>query len=118
MADNKIVLDFYGAKSGLASNIKTTNSSIVSAVRTAQHTAEDGSVYTRVVLDLNSKKKYEVTQSADKTKVYITFSKVTVDSISTTAVVAMDTRVYASASTTAKSVKVKKKFIFLEIYIM
>lgn len=33
---------------------------------------------------------------------------VTVDSISTTAVVAMDTRVYASASTTAKSVKVNK----------
>ena len=82
VADNKIVLDFYGAKSGLASNITTTNSSIVSAVRTAQHTAEDGYVYTRVVLDLNSKKKYEVTQSADKTKVYITFSKVTVDNIS------------------------------------
>lgn len=82
VADNKIVLDFYGAKSGLASNITTTNSSIVSAVRTAQHTAEDGSIYTRVVLDLNSKKKYEVTQSADKTKVYITFSKVTVDNIS------------------------------------
>lgn len=82
VADNKIVLDFYGAKSGLASNITATNSSIVSAVRTAQHTAEDGSVYTRVVLDLNSKKKYEVTQSADKTKVYITFSKVTVDNIS------------------------------------
>ncbi len=82
VADNKIVLDFYGAKSGLASNITATNSSIVSAVRTAQHTAEDGSIYTRVVLDLNSKKKYEVTQSADKTKVYITFSKVTVDNIS------------------------------------
>lgn len=82
VADNKIVLDFYGAKSGLASNITATNSSIVTAVRTAQHTAEDGTVYTRVVLDLSSKKKYEVTQSADQTKVYITFDKVTVDSIS------------------------------------
>lgn len=82
VADNKIVLDFYGAKSGLASNITATNSSIVTAVRSAQHTAEDGSIYTRVVLDLSSKKKYEVTQSADKTKVYITFDKVTVDNIS------------------------------------
>lgn len=83
VADNKIVLDFYGAKSGLASNITTTNSAIVSAVRTAQHTAEDGTIYTRVVLDLNGKKQYEVTQSADKTKVFVTFDKVTVDKIST-----------------------------------
>ncbi|MGN1231501.1 MAG: stalk domain-containing protein, partial [Anaerotignum sp.] len=75
VADNKIVLDFYGAKSGLAGNITATNSSIVTAVRTAQHSEEDGSVYTRVVLDLSSKKKYEVTQSADKTKVYVTFDK-------------------------------------------
>lgn len=82
VADNKIVLDFYGAKSGLASNITATNSSIVTAVRTAQHTKEDGTVYTRVVMDLSSKKQYEVTQSADKTKVYITFDKVTVDEIS------------------------------------
>lgn len=82
VADNKIVLDFYGAKSGLASKITATNSSIVSAVRTAQHTADDGTIYTRVVLDLNAKKQYEVTQSSDKTKVYITFDKVTVDNIS------------------------------------
>lgn len=82
VADNKIVLDFYGAKSGLASNITATNSAIVSAIRTAQHTAEDGTVYTRVVLDLNGKKKYEVTQSEDKTKLYITFDKVTVEDIS------------------------------------
>lgn len=81
VADNKIVLDFYGAKSGLASNITATNSSIVTAVRTAQHTKEDGTIYTRVVMDLSSKKQYEVTQSADKTKVYITFDKVTVDEI-------------------------------------
>ncbi|MBQ7759016.1 N-acetylmuramoyl-L-alanine amidase family protein [Anaerotignum sp.] len=83
VADNKIVLDFYGTKSGLASKITATNSSIVSAVRTAQHTAEDGTVYTRVVLDLTAKKQYEVTQSADKTKVYVTFDKVTVEDIST-----------------------------------
>ena len=82
VADDKIVLDFYGAKSGLASSITTTNSNIVSAIRTAQHTAEDGTIYTRVVLDLTGKKKYEVTQSEDKTRVYITFDKVTVEDIS------------------------------------
>ena len=82
VANDKIVLDFYGAKSGLASKITATNSSIVSAVRTAQHTAEDGSTYTRVVLDLSAKKKYEVTESADGTKVIVTFDKVTVEDIS------------------------------------
>ena len=82
VADNKIVLDFYGAKSGLSSNITATNSSIVSAVRTGQHTAADGTIYTRVVLDLSAKKKYEVTESADGTKVIVTFDKVTVEDIS------------------------------------
>lgn len=82
VADDKIVLDFYGTKSGLASTITATNSSIVTAVRTAQHTDENGAVYTRVVLDLSGKKKYEVTQSADGTKVYISFDKVTVEHIS------------------------------------
>lgn len=82
VANDKIVLDFYGAKSGLASKITTTNSSIVSAVRTAQHTAEDGNAYTRVVLDLSAKKNYEVTESADGTKVIVTFDKVTVEDIS------------------------------------
>ena len=78
---NKIVLDFHGAKSGLAANTTTTNSSIVSAVRTAQHKNEAGETYTRVVLDLTTKKKYEITQSSDKTKVYISFEKVTVDDV-------------------------------------
>ena len=82
VANDKIVLDFYGAKSGLASKITATNSSIVSAVRTAQHAAEDGTTYTRVVLDLSAKKKYEVTESADGTKVIVTFDKVTVEDIS------------------------------------
>lgn len=82
VANDKIVLDFYGAKSGLASKITATNSSIVSAVRTAQHIAEDGTTYTRVVLDLSAKKKYEVTESADGTKVIVTFDKVTVEDIS------------------------------------
>ena len=82
ISDDKIVLDFYGAKSGLASKITTTNSSIVSAVRTAQHTNTDGSIYTRVVLDLAAKKQYEVTESADGTKIVVTFDKVTVEDVS------------------------------------
>lgn len=82
LSNDKIVLDFYGAKSGLSSKITATNSSIVSAVRTAQHTMEDGKVYTRVVFDLTGKKKYKVTESADGTKVIVTFDKVTVDHIS------------------------------------
>lgn len=80
--DSKIVLDFYGAKSGLASKITTTNSSIVSAVRTAQHTDADGGVYTRVVLDLSAKKAYDISLSADKTQVIVAFDKVTVEDIS------------------------------------
>lgn len=80
--DQKIVLDFYGAKSGLASTIAQTNSSIVSAVRTAQHTAEDGTVFTRVVLDLSGKKSYEVTQSADGKSVMVAFERVLVEDIS------------------------------------
>jgi len=82
VSGDKIVLDFYGAKSGLASKITATNSSIVSAVRTAQHTAENGEVYTRVVLDLAAKKQYEVTQNADGTKVIVAFDKVGVEDVS------------------------------------
>lgn len=82
VSNDKIVLDFYGAKSGLSSKITATNSSIVSAVRTAQHTAADGTVYTRVVLDLSAKKAYEVTENSDGTKVIVTFDKVTVEDIS------------------------------------
>lgn len=80
--DSKIVLDFYGAKSGLPSKITATNSAIVSAVRTAQHTTDDGAVYTRVVFDLNGKKGYDVSLSSDKTQLIVTFDKVTVEEIS------------------------------------
>lgn len=78
VADNKVVLDFYGARNGLSENLTATNSGIVSAVRAAEHTAEDGTVYTRVVLDLSRKREYTVTQSADKTKLTITFTSVAV----------------------------------------
>ena len=82
VSNDKIVLDFHGAKSGLASKITTTNSSIVSAVRTAQHTDANGETYTRVVLDLTAKKTYSVTENADGTKVIVTFDKVEVEDIS------------------------------------
>ena len=81
VADNKIVLDFYGAKNGLATSLTATNSGIVTAVRTAEHTADDGTIYTRVVFDLTGKKNYTITQSADKSKLTIAFKSVTVSDI-------------------------------------
>lgn len=79
--DRKIVLDFYNAKSGLAENITATNSGIVSAIRTAPHN-EEGTAYVRVVFDLTAKKRYEITQSSDKTQLFVTFDKVTVEDVS------------------------------------
>lgn len=79
--DQKIVLDFYGAKSSLPSEITKTNSDIVTGIRTATH-ENNGDSFTRVVFDLSGKKKYEVTQSADKKNITISFGKTTVDKIS------------------------------------
>ena len=80
--DQKIVLDFYGAKSSLPGEITKTNSDIVTGIRTATH-ENNGDSFTRVVFDLSGKKKYEVTQSADKKNITISFGKTTVDKIST-----------------------------------
>lgn len=82
VAKDKIVLDFYGASSALSSKITATNSSIVSAVRTAEHTAADGTPYTRVVFDLAAHKNYEVEESRDGTRLQVTFDKVTVKDVS------------------------------------
>lgn len=79
--DQKIVLDFYGAKSSLPSEITKTNSDIVTVIRTATH-ENNGDSFTRVVFDLSGKKDYEVTQSADKKNITISFGKTTVDKIS------------------------------------
>ena len=81
VADNKIVLDFYGAKNGLATSLTATNSGIVTAVRTAEHTADDGTVYTRVVFDLTGKKNFKLTTNEDKSKLTIAFKSVTVSDI-------------------------------------
>ena len=79
--DQKIVLDFYGAKSSLPSEITKTNSDIVTGIRTATH-ENNGDSFTRVVFDLSGKKDYEVTQSADTKNITISFGKTTVDKIS------------------------------------
>lgn len=79
--DQKIVLDFYGAKSSLPDEITKTNSDIVTGIRTATH-ENNGDSFTRVVFDLSGKKDYEVTQSADKKNITISFGKTTVDKIS------------------------------------
>lgn len=83
VGDNKVVLDFYGTTNGLSENITATNSSVVTAVRTAYHAgATVGESYTRLVFDLTGKKDYTVTQSSDKTKVYVEFSQTVVTDIS------------------------------------
>lgn len=79
--DQKIVLDFYDAKSSLPGEITKTNSDIVTGIRTATH-ENNGDSFTRVVFDLSGKKDYEVTQSADKKNITISFGKTTVDKIS------------------------------------
>lgn len=79
--DQKIVLDFYGAKSSLPGEITKTNSDIVTGIRTATHENNSDS-FTRVVFDLSGKKDYEVKQSADKKNITISFGKTTVEKIS------------------------------------
>lgn len=75
--DQKVVLDFYGAKSNLASQITKTNSDIVTGIRTAVH--ED---FVRVVFDLSGKRAYEVNQSADGKNITLSFEKTTVRKVS------------------------------------
>lgn len=81
--DKKIVMDFYNAKSGLSENISATNSNIVTAIRSALH-EENGISSVRVVFDLTAKKGYTITQSSDKTQLFVTFDKVTVEDVSVT----------------------------------
>ncbi len=78
--DKKIVLDIYGAKSSLSSEITKTNSDIVTGIRTAVH-ENNGDSFARVVFDLSGKKDYQVTQSADKKNIIISFDKTTVNKI-------------------------------------
>lgn len=81
VSDNKVVLDFYGATNGLSANITATNSPFVTAIRTAQHTADNGETYTRVVFDLTGKMEYKVTPNAAKNQVTLAFEQVEIKSI-------------------------------------
>lgn len=81
VSDNKVVLDFYGTTNGLATNITATNSPFVTAIRTAQHTADNGETYTRVVFDLTGKMEYKVTPNAAKNQVTLAFEQVEIQSI-------------------------------------
>ena len=81
VSDNKVVLDFYGATNGLSTNISATNSPFVTAIRTAQHTADNGETYTRVVFDLTGKMEYKVTPNAAKNQVTLAFEQVEIKSI-------------------------------------
>ena len=81
VSDNKVVLDFYGATNGLAASITATNSPFVTAIRTAQHTADNGETYTRVVFDLTGKMEYTVTPNAAKNQVTLAFEQVEITSI-------------------------------------
>lgn len=75
------MLDFYGATNGLSTNISATNSPFVTAIRTAQHTADNGETYTRVVFDLTGKMEYKVTPNAAKNQVTLAFEQVEIKSI-------------------------------------
>ena len=81
LEDNKIVLDVYGAANGLAENITNTNSPFVTAIRTGQHKADDGTTYTRIVFDLAGKKEYTIQENNDKTQIAIKFTQVKVKDV-------------------------------------
>ena len=82
--DTRIVLDIYYAEKGLPSdNITVTTSPFVSAIRSAQHDME-GVAVTRVVLDLKSPMKYQLTQSEDKKNLIVSFQESVVQSLTKT----------------------------------
>ena len=83
VSDDKLVIDFYGAKNGLAETIKATNAAFVTAIRTAEHTATNGETYTRVVFDLTGKRTYNIQENSEHTKLTITFQKPNVQSVTT-----------------------------------
>ncbi|WP_317854693.1 N-acetylmuramoyl-L-alanine amidase [Chakrabartyella piscis] len=81
--DTRVILDFYNVSNGLASEITSTNSSIVTSIRTAEHEF-DGTTVTRVVLDLDSYVEYSITQSSDQKSVMVSFEMITLEDIDAT----------------------------------
>lgn len=84
VSDDKVVIDFYGAKNGLAETITTTNSAFVTAIRTAEHTSNSGETYTRVVFDLTGQRAHTIQENSEHTKITLTFQKPNVQSVTTT----------------------------------
>lgn len=81
LEQNKIVLDIYGATNGLAENMTNTNSPFVTAIRTGEHQADDGTTYTRVVLDLTGSKNYTITANQEKNEIAIKLKQVKVQNV-------------------------------------
>ena len=80
LENDRLVVDVENAKNNVANNnITTTNSSVVSAVRSGQ--PESG--VARVVFDLKSLPKYEVKLSSDKKTIEVSFTVTTVSNVST-----------------------------------
>ncbi len=80
LENDRLVVDVENAKNNVANNnITTTNSSVVSAVRSGQ---PESSV-ARVVFDLKSLPKYEVKLSSDKKTIEVSFTVTTVSNVST-----------------------------------
>lgn len=78
---NKIVLDIYGAANGLAESITNTNSPFVTAIRTGEHKADDGTTYTRIVLDLTAQKEYTISANNEKNQISIKLKQVKVNDV-------------------------------------
>lgn len=103
--DTRVVIDIYNATSSLSSIITETNSNVVKSIRSSEQISGT-TPYTRVVLDLTGKKNYKITQSTDKTKIYITFENVIIENIALSkngsgdrVVVTADTALGATVST-------------------
>lgn len=80
LENSRLVVDIENAKNNVANdNITTTNSSVVSAVRSGQ--PESG--VARVVFDLKSLPNYEVKLSSDKKTIEVSFAVTTVSNVAT-----------------------------------
>lgn len=80
LENDRLVVDVENAKNNVANNnITTTNSSVVSAVRSGQPESN----VARVVFDLKSLPKYEVKLSSDKKTIEVSFTVTTVSNVST-----------------------------------
>ncbi len=84
LENNRLVIDIENADMNIANtNITATNSTIVSAVRSAQNQTEPTKI-TRIVFDLNSPADYSVNLSSDKKSIEVLFAVSHVSNIALT----------------------------------